>query len=109
MINFDFSAFGGVVVYDDFNIDENATLDQQILELKEDMLQIKLSESHTLDVGWYPSFDISGNFRVFLVENSDWQNPLYDGSANTVEQLKLRLNAAAHTFAQLADRIALLK
>lgn len=67
----------GIITYDEFNIDFNIPLQDQIFELDEDLLQIKYSNNIILDVGWYPGFDPLGNFTIYIIKNSDWDYPMY--------------------------------
>ena len=80
-------SFGkGIVTYDEFNIDINKPLESQIWELNEDLLQIDYSDKegncYVLDVGWYPEFNENGMFRIVLVRNFDWVNPVLVRTSN---------------------------
>ena len=44
-------------------------------ELDEDMLQVEYDGNIILDVGWYPSFNPHGQFKIFVIENHDWDKP----------------------------------
>ena len=67
----------GTVVYDDFNIDFTKPIKIQIDSLKEDLLQISFSENIILDLGWYPEYNIRGNFVLQIIKEYDWENPIY--------------------------------
>lgn len=67
----------GILVYDDFNIDFNIPLQDQILNLQEDLLQIQYGNNIILDVGWYPDLDPLGNFIIYIIKDFDWDYPLY--------------------------------
>lgn len=44
--------------------------------LDEDLMQaIDPTGSYVLDVGWYPSGDLTGKFRCVLVSHGDWEAP----------------------------------
>lgn len=70
----------GKIVYNDFNIKKDIPLEEQIWELKEDLLQVKYSfrnkDVYLIDVGWYPEFNVNGEFRLCLVKNYNWDIPI---------------------------------
>ncbi|MBE9117371.1 hypothetical protein IQ249_15840 [Lusitaniella coriacea LEGE 07157] len=90
-MNFDFSRISGRVTFNDLSNLTQENFIQEIDSLKEDMLQVELPGDHSLDVGWYPSFDISGSFRVFLIKNCDWDYPIYSKTAKDIVTLEQRL------------------
>lgn len=51
-------------------------LELQTSELVEDILQVNYSNFYSIDVGWYPDFDIKGHFLVFIIFSNDWDNPI---------------------------------
>jgi hypothetical protein len=68
-------AKGGQIVYDDLtHLDTSKNMESQIVNLKEDLLQVAFSNNIILDIGWYPSFDIKGSFHINLIKNSNWDN-----------------------------------
>lgn len=72
------------------DIDETFDLsDEQFLfSLKEDILQITCpSLGLLLDVGWYPEFNPRGRFRIYLIRNENWDQPLEDTTAKNLAQL----------------------
>jgi hypothetical protein len=70
-----------------FRIEEFKPLKEQIWELNEDILQAVYSDNegnhYTLDLGWYPEFDINGHFTICLIKNYDWENPLMKVNCDT--------------------------
>lgn len=94
MIDIDFSEKNGTVVFDDFNISENTSLSEQAYELKEDMLQITFPNWSILDVGWRPSFEINGSFKLLLIKDYNWDNPIYSDSLSSVSELKKSIEIA---------------
>lgn len=44
--------------------------------LREDMFHVKYLNGHSMDVGWYPSFDETGCFKLFVILNDNWEQPL---------------------------------
>lgn len=77
----------GTIARIDSCYDPSIPLKRQIGILREDMFQVSYPTGHTIDVGWYPSFEASGNFRVFLVHNDDWERPLEDIKVTTYLEL----------------------
>lgn len=65
-------------------LDEFLRLDLPYLEqidiLREDLLQVVFDLpsvcEYILDIGWYPSFDLDGEFKVFLIKNQNWESPI---------------------------------
>lgn len=94
MINIDFSKKNGSVVFDDFNISENTALSEQLDELKEDMLQVSFPSGYILDIGWRPSFEINGSFKLLLIKDYVWDNPIYSDSPSNIFELKKSIEIA---------------
>lgn len=68
----------GKIVFDDLStIDISLGIENNIDNLKEDLLQVELVNGNLLDVGWNPSFDIEGYFNVCVIKDYDWMEPLY--------------------------------
>jgi hypothetical protein len=84
--NFDWQT-GRVVFWGLKAIDESRPLADQMEHLKEDLAQIEYPAGIVLDVGWYPEFDATGNFVVCVVQQGDWEQPLFQTSASTAEDL----------------------
>jgi hypothetical protein len=58
-------------------------LEKQIFELNEDLIQIELSSNEKrilIDIGWYPSQDVTGNLKAFIVNEGDWENYLFESN-----------------------------
>ena len=48
------------------------------LEFEEDLLQVQFfNEKYILDVGWYSTTGKNGKFKVYVIKNYDWENPLF--------------------------------
>ena len=53
------------------------TNDDGWLLFDQDLLQMEHSKRKVfLDLGWYPDEDPNGRFRVALIRDDDWENPL---------------------------------
>lgn len=71
-----------VDIYDNWNIDFDKPLEQQIEELHEDIIQITFARGYSLDVGWYPAYNICGQFKGVVLQHSNWDNPIYTMETN---------------------------
>jgi len=83
----DLTFITGKITYDELSALRNIDLSNQIDFLKEDMLQVEYHDTHLLDVGWYPSFDINGSFQIRVIKNYDWDIPLTLLKAGTIRLL----------------------
>jgi hypothetical protein len=91
MHHFDFGS--GRIVHDGWCIVDERPLKEQLDDLREDLVQVDY-EGVTLDIGWYPDGDPSGEFLIHVVRNGDWDHPLVRASARSVEELKAQLPEA---------------
>eukprot|EP01133_Synstelium_polycarpum_P000138 gene138-163_t len=82
----------GNVTHDDLSILQDGAMESQVHLLKEDMLQVEYAGGLILDVGWYPSFDTHGGFRINVIRNYDWDRPV----------IALTAHAAARSMANCA-------
>ena len=69
----------GRITYNDFDIDFSKPLEDQIFSLKEDLFQAEYNskEKYLIDIGWYPEMNPKGKFKIRVIKNFDWLNPLY--------------------------------
>lgn len=57
--------------------DINIHSKEHSFELCEDLLQIYNEKSGLIiDLGWYPSGDEFGSYKLFLIKNFNWDSPL---------------------------------
>ena len=79
----------GIITYDNlFWLFNNTDGLINKLEFEEDLLQVQFfNEKYILDVGWYPHIGRNGKFKVYVIKNCDWQNPLFIKSDNTINDL----------------------
>lgn len=59
--------------------------------LKENLLQVEHPLNLLLDVGWYPSFDIGGEFQIRVVNNFEWDVPALTLSTTTINDLLIQI------------------
>ena len=58
------------------------------LEFEEDLLQVQFfNEKYILDVGWYSTTGKNGKFKVYVIKNYDWENPLFTKSNKKISGL----------------------
>jgi len=76
---FEYFDFGKKVTdkFIDFDIDENLSFDEQCFSFKEDMLQISYEKDYVLDIGWYPDHNPTGSFKIVVIKDYDWVNPVF--------------------------------
>lgn len=69
---------GWKVEYNNFTeYDKNVHGEKYCFELNEDLLRLSNDSADlVIDLGWYPVFDINGNYTLILLKNNDWDNPL---------------------------------
>lgn len=110
MINWNsfLSKFNVILTYDDFIVDNKKSLIEQIDNLKEDLLQIQIKENLLLDVGWYPSFNINGEFQIKLIKNNNWDIPikqLHTNDINTLTEMLVEIlnNPSTASAARVQD------
>lgn len=78
----------GRIDYDEFNLDPDKSLAEQSDLLLEDLLQISyLDDKYVIDVGWYPEFDVNGNFIIYVIKKLNWEDPLYKVKCNDIQEL----------------------
>lgn len=93
----DLSIGSGKVVFNEFpeNIDFNSP--EVYEELKEDLLQITYEDKFLIDVGWYPSFKKNGKFTLCLIENYNWEKPVFRKRTRSINVVRKTIEAyAAH-------------
>ncbi len=73
---------------------------EHVLELDEDILQIvSLDHRRILDLGWYPSFNPNGQYKIMLIELVDeenqpekWDSPLITFISRNVSVIKDKID-----------------
>ena len=87
--------YDGLITYNDFDIDEEKSFEEQMYSCKEDILQIAFGERFTLDVGWYPEMKKSGNFLVRGIQDFYWLEPVIVIKCRTLNRLKCAIEKVA--------------
>lgn len=78
----------GNIVFDDFLIEPKLSLNEQIETLKEDLFQVNYFGIYVIDVGWYPEFQETGSFRLLLIKDYDWYEPLIEKKSRDLYELR---------------------
>ena len=73
------------ITFNDLIIDENKDIFEQLDFLKEDLFQAEYKDE-ILDIGWYPSFNINGNFVISVIKDFDWENPVFKKEVREIEE-----------------------
>jgi len=85
----------GKVVYYDFEINFNLPFENQKWSFKEDLIQIHFNEGkYIIDVGWYPEFNEKGSFVISVINDYDWNNPIFEKNGKSVDHLIMYINKA---------------
>jgi hypothetical protein len=71
--------------------DSDVPLNLQEYSLIEDILLAEYVD-YSIDVGWYPEFDLNGHFSVMIVKNDDWENPIMKKECRTLTELRLTID-----------------
>lgn len=69
--------------------------------LREDLLQVEYPQNLLLDIGWYPSFHADGEFKLYVVKNLEWDNPLLTLNTKTISDLSIQIEAAQNLINKL--------
>ncbi|ROM53275.1 hypothetical protein BK649_11860 [Pseudomonas canadensis] len=83
MISLDF--IHGNITYDELSLLEESAIEDQVHNLKEDMLQVEYPDGFLLDVGWFPSFDAKGHFQIKVVK--DYDSPILTLTTQSIDTL----------------------
>lgn len=63
-------------IYDEISsMDFNKTISEQVNRLDEDLFQLTFSDGTVVGIGWFPSFEESGQFVIQVISDGDWDNP----------------------------------
>jgi hypothetical protein len=58
------------------------------LDFSQDLLQINnLQKDITVDLGWYPDHDPTGEYKISVIKNTDWENPLSTFSSRSKDEI----------------------
>ncbi|WP_094265748.1 hypothetical protein [Paludifilum halophilum] len=61
--------------------------DENWLLFTQDLLQLHCGEDLLLDLGWYPEADPSGQYRLELIKNTNWEKPLLSFSSRDKSEI----------------------
>jgi len=87
--------FNGVVRYNVLQgIFDATNFVEQLCELREDLFLAEFPNGFLLDIGWYPSFDARGAFKIFMIKNGDWCDVAFSVRCKKLEKLNLAVKFA---------------
>jgi len=84
----------GVIVYNEFDIDEDLPFHDQPDSFREHVLRIQFGHNLLIDVGWRPAFNQNGSFVVAIIKHYDWQKPIKRFKAKSFKALKKSIEDA---------------
>lgn len=101
---------GNVTFWDLDNFDLDKSLHSQVLQLKEDLVQVEFRNGVVLDLGWNPEFNLTGQFVLTVVKfkneknptGEDWDSPILQIKFRDTAQFMMNLSRAV----QAANRVA---
>ena len=67
----------GEITYNELHIDFSLPFSEQEKSLTEDLLLVEYENGYMIDLGWYPEFDEKGKFVLQLINNGNWEKPIY--------------------------------
>lgn len=89
------------VEYNEFHIDFSKPLSEQIWELNEDLLQFSIGENYIVDVGYYPSNELNGRFKIVSIKDYDWENPVIIRNCSDYQSLVADIQAVINKTKEL--------
>ena len=84
----------GKLVHFDLALDPNLPLAQQLDSAQEDLLQAEFPLDIVLDVGWHLCASEQKCFQIRVVENDNWEKPLFYTEASDVSGLVAKTREA---------------
>ena len=94
----------GNVVFDDFPIDPKIPLHDQMEVLKEDLFQVNYFGTYIIDVGWYPEFKETGSFKLTLIKDYNWNEPLMEKRSKDLDELRQYMGECIALVKELVER-----
>lgn len=92
---------GVKVDYNEFHIDFTKPLSEQIWELNEDLLQFSIGENYIVDVGYYPSNELKGKFKIVSIKDYDWEHPVIIRNCSDYQSLVMDIQAVINKTKEL--------
>ncbi|MCD1258190.1 hypothetical protein B5M42_004970 [Paenibacillus athensensis] len=95
----------GKIIYNELkDINARKLISDQTDLLKEDLFQVQYEEWVIVDVGWYPSFSVEGHFRTVVIQNCDWETPIFEKTCTDLELLQQHLLEALDIASKLVQQ-----
>lgn len=62
--------------------------DERWISFTQDLLQLRHKRSNILlDLGWYPDGDSNGAYKIELIKDDDWMNPIKSFNSNSKDEI----------------------
>jgi len=87
--------------YDSFNIELDRPLAEQLDELDEDIIQLEVDNTYIINLGYYPSHTIEGEFQVKIMKQFDWKQAIWTKTSKTPHGLLAILQEAVNEVKKL--------
>ena len=80
-------------VFSNYNPETDFSEEKNLYYLTEDLLQIEIESLNLIiDLGWYGEIsNNNGEFKIFVVESKDWENPSFTESSKSQIIIKEKL------------------
>lgn len=71
----------------DLSFNSELKIEDLIDDLKEDLIHVEYVNGCLLDVGWYPEFQLDGCFKILVIQNYNWETPIFESVCCTLDSL----------------------
>lgn len=69
-------------IYDELStLDFSKPIIEQENKLDEDLFQLSFNNGKVIDIGWYPAFEVEGEFIIQVIVNENWEEPTFKSSS----------------------------
>ncbi len=81
--------YPGKITFNEDGIQSYKSLSDCVDLLREDLFQVRFEseDRYVIDVGWGPDFSLEGSFKICIIKNSNWENPIEVKRCRTMWQL----------------------
>lgn len=75
------------------------TEEDNLTYLNEDLFQAEIENINLIiDLGWYGEiWNNDGEFKIFVIMNYDWENPIITESSKSQKKIKAKLETILHS------------
>lgn len=94
----------GKITYDDFDINPQIPFEEQEFSFKEDLFQVLYGDKYIIDIGWYPDCEKNGKFKIRIIKDYNWMNPIYCKKTKNFKLLYKFVNESAQIVRELLKK-----